>query len=100
MKRRLIIAVPIVGVLVIALLVLLLSRPERHPAKPNEGSSEQPAVTAIPTNPAEAASSQEPGVNTTRLDARPGGARVRMEGTSTIHDWQVEGTVIGGHVEA
>ena len=37
---------------------------------------------------------------TIRLDAKPGQAKVRIEGTSTIHDWQAEGTVIGGHVEA
>ena len=35
-----------------------------------------------------------------RLDAKPGGAKVRIEGTSTIHDWQVESTVIAGRVEA
>src|SRR5438445_75994 len=39
------------------------------------------------------------GAEMTRLDAKPGGAKVRIEGTSTIHDWQVESSVIGGHVE-
>ena len=34
-----------------------------------------------------------------RFDAEPG-SRVRIEGTSSIHDWQVEGKLIGGHVEA
>src|SRR5260221_2488614 len=27
------------------------------------------------------------------------GSRMRMEGTSNIHDWQVEGTLIGGFFE-
>lgn len=27
------------------------------------------------------------------------GSKVRLEGTSTIHDWQVEGTLIGGYLE-
>jgi hypothetical protein len=27
------------------------------------------------------------------------GSKMRMEGTSTIHDWQVEGTLIGGFLE-
>src|SRR5207245_637072 len=40
-----------------------------------------------------------PGAEMTRLDAKPGGAKARIEGTSTIHDWQVESSVIGGHVE-
>ena len=36
----------------------------------------------------------------TRFDAKPGsGIKVRIEGTSTIHDWQVEGPLIGGFME-
>jgi hypothetical protein len=34
----------------------------------------------------------------TRLDTQPG-SKVRLEGTSTMHDWQVEGKLIGGHME-
>lgn len=34
-----------------------------------------------------------------RLDTTPTGNKIRMEGTSTIHDWQCEGTIIAGHVE-
>jgi polyisoprenoid-binding protein YceI len=34
----------------------------------------------------------------TRFDAKPG-SKVRMEGTSNIHDWQVEGKLIGGFME-
>lgn len=34
-----------------------------------------------------------------RLDTTPTGNKIRMEGTSTIHDWQCEGTIIGGFVE-
>ena len=35
----------------------------------------------------------------TRLDSTPVGNKIRIEGTSTIHDWQVESTVIGGFAE-
>jgi hypothetical protein len=35
----------------------------------------------------------------TRLDAQPGGAKMRLEGTSTIHDWRVEGNFVGGYME-
>jgi hypothetical protein len=35
---------------------------------------------------------------TVRYDARQG-SKVRIEGTSTMHDWQVEGTLIGGFIE-
>jgi hypothetical protein len=35
----------------------------------------------------------------TRLDTRAAGSRVRIEGTSTLHDWQVEGNLIGGYME-
>src|SRR5262245_66600862 len=33
-----------------------------------------------------------------KLFARPG-SKIRMEGTSNIHDWQVESGLIGGSVE-
>ncbi len=36
----------------------------------------------------------------TRFDAKSGsGMKVRIEGTSTVHDWQVEGPLIGGFME-
>lgn len=35
----------------------------------------------------------------TRFDAKPG-SKMRIEGTSNIHDWQVEGAIIGGFIEA
>jgi len=35
----------------------------------------------------------------TRLDAKPGLHKVRIEGTSSMHDWQVEGTIIAGYIE-
>src|SRR6266566_8229981 len=35
----------------------------------------------------------------TRFDSRSG-SKVRIEGTSSVHDWQVEGKLIGGHLEA
>lgn len=36
----------------------------------------------------------------TRLGPKPGGhSKVRIEGTSTIHDWQVESPLIGGSLE-
>jgi polyisoprenoid-binding protein YceI len=34
----------------------------------------------------------------TKLFAKPG-SKIRVEGTSNIHDWQVEGTLIGGFLE-
>lgn len=34
----------------------------------------------------------------TRFDAKPG-SKVRIEGTSSVHDWQVEGRIIGGYLE-
>ena len=33
----------------------------------------------------------------TRFNAKPGNLKMRIEGTSTIHDWQVEGSIIGGY---
>ena len=35
----------------------------------------------------------------TRFDSRSG-SKVRIEGTSSVHDWQMEGKIIGGFLEA
>src|SRR5260370_40073362 len=34
----------------------------------------------------------------TKLHGKPG-SKMRIEGTSTIHDWQVESKIIGGSIE-
>lgn len=40
------------------------------------------------------------GAQTVRYEAQPAGSKVKMEGTSTIHDWSVESPIIGGFIEA
>lgn len=55
------------------------------------------AETTAPT-PAPAAA---PSGTKIRLDAlSTAGAKVRIEGTSSVHDWQMEGHIIAGFVEA
>ena len=40
------------------------------------------------------------GAGLTRFDAKSGpDMKVRIEGTSTVHDWQVEGHLVGGSIE-
>ena len=39
------------------------------------------------------------GAELTRYNAKPGNLKMRIEGTSNIHDWQVEGSIIGGYLE-
>jgi polyisoprenoid-binding protein YceI len=34
-----------------------------------------------------------------RYNSQPLGSKVRIEGTSTVHDWTMEGTIIGGFME-
>ena len=34
-----------------------------------------------------------------RYQARPSGSRVEIQGTSTVHDWTMDGAIIGGWVE-
>src|SRR3982751_6101463 len=36
--------------------------------------------------------------NLVHYDAQPG-SRVKIDGTSTVHDWTVEGAIIGGFLE-
>jgi polyisoprenoid-binding protein YceI len=40
------------------------------------------------------------GADTLRYAAQPQGSKLTMDGTSTIHDWTVEGKIIGGFFEA
>jgi len=37
--------------------------------------------------------------NWTRYAAQAGGSKVEIKGTSTLHDWTMEGSMIGGYVE-
>ena len=37
--------------------------------------------------------------NWVRYVAQPGGGQVKVEGTSTLHDWTVESKLIGGYIE-
>jgi polyisoprenoid-binding protein YceI len=37
--------------------------------------------------------------NWVRYAAEPGGGKVKVDGTSTVHDWSVESKLIGGYVE-
>ena len=39
------------------------------------------------------------GAELTRYYSKPGNLKMRIEGTSTIHDWQVQGSLIGGFLE-
>ena len=37
---------------------------------------------------------------TVRYEAQPANCKLKMEGTSTIHDWTVESTNVNGFIEA
>jgi hypothetical protein len=61
-------------------------------------ASSAPPTDAAPAAP-EAAPVAPPAEGAlTRLGSQPGG-KVRIEGTSSMHDWQVEGKLIGGYME-
>jgi polyisoprenoid-binding protein YceI len=40
-----------------------------------------------------------PAVAQTRYSSQPHGTSVKIDGTSTAHDWEMEGTIIGGFAE-
>jgi hypothetical protein len=66
-----------------------------------------PAPHAASPAPTNAAAASAPATNSTvpiagmmRFTAKTGsGMKMRLEGTSTVHDWQVEGPLIGGFME-
>jgi polyisoprenoid-binding protein YceI len=35
----------------------------------------------------------------TRYGAQPAGTSVKVDGTSSLHDWEMEGTTVGGYIE-
>src|SRR5947207_1943482 len=37
--------------------------------------------------------------NWVRYAAEPAGSKVKVDGTSTIHDWSIESKLIGGYIE-
>lgn len=77
------------------------------PATPAVTPAATPAAPATPeatpaaTPPAAAApAATTPAAGMVRYDASPTGSKMRMEGTSTLHDWHMESTIIGGFLEA
>lgn len=45
------------------------------------------------------ACSDSPAQNAVRYEAQPGAGKVRIDGTSTLHDWAVESHAVGGFME-
>lgn len=74
------------------------------PAAPVEPAAAPAAATpapgAAPTPTPAAAPAAAPAAGMVRYDASPTGSKIRMEGTSTLHDWHMESTIVGGFLEA
>jgi len=102
------------------------TNPAPAPWRPTKLAPSQPAATAEPTSAVAATTTSEPGAvtlhatasgprsgpallvagppvvlgggNWIRYDALPG-SKVRIEGTSSLHAWEVNGSIIGGSLE-
>jgi polyisoprenoid-binding protein YceI len=72
----------------VLLLTLLLAC---EPAKDTSAQAQPQAAAATPAS--------ETPTGMVRYDAQPVGSKAKMEGTSTIHDWSMESSVIGGFME-
>ena len=59
-----------------------------------------PVPVAIPANAGAPANLSLAAASRTRYASKPGSLKVRIEGSSNIHDWRVEGRIIGGYIEA
>lgn len=66
-------------------------------ASPANPTVVAPAPVLVPNAPP-AANAPVEDAAWTRLTARSG-SKIRIEGTSTVHDWQVESPLIGGYVD-
>jgi polyisoprenoid-binding protein YceI len=62
------------------------------------GCSPAKEASAQPEKAVPAAAAAQGG--TIRYDTQPGGCKMKIEGTSSIHDWKMESPVIGGFIEA
>jgi polyisoprenoid-binding protein YceI len=70
-----------------------VAEPAAAPAAP--AAEAAPAVPAVAEAAPATASS-----GTVRYDAQPIGSKAKIEGTSSIHDWDMNGLVLGGFIEA
>ena len=67
-------------------------------ATPAKTAAVQADTPAVPSASVAAPTSTSTG--TTRYDAQPGASKMKIEGTSTMHDWKMESGVVGGFLEA
>ena len=65
-----------------------------------EPRSNRSRIAAIPAAVAALALAASAAAQTVRYEAQQTGSKVKMEGTSTIHDWTVESSTIDGFIEA
>jgi len=94
------ILVLVAGLAVLALLLLVREgklQPKTQVAAVASGNTTAPAARSVAVEATPTALATGP---LTRFDAKSGpDMKVRIEGTSTVHDWQVEGKLIGGSLE-
>lgn len=80
--------------------------PEPKAATPPPAAAATPAAAPAPTPAAPAAPAAEtpsaaaPASGAMRYDAASTGSKMKIEGTSNIHDWNMESAVVGGFLEA
>ena len=68
-------------------------------ANPKPAKQQQPTHPRAPASkPAETATTAPSG--RVRYEAQTSGSNMKIEGTSTIHDWSMESAVLGGYLEA
>ena len=68
--------------------------------KTTEPRTNRPRIAAIAAGAAALLLAASAAAQTVRYEAQPTGSTVKMEGTSTIHDWTVESPTIDGFIEA
>jgi polyisoprenoid-binding protein YceI len=72
------------------------------PATPPPVGTQEPATNAAPvaaTAPAAAPAAATP-AGAIHYDAQPTGSKMKIEGTSNIHDWTEESSIVAGSLEA
>jgi hypothetical protein len=93
MKRKLLILVVLAVVSGIVAVVVINEKSKRIAAQNKPTQTPAPKATNAPVLAKAAVPAPE---NIAEFKSKPGGSKVRMEGTSTIHDWYAESGMISG----
>jgi hypothetical protein len=99
MKTKLKMILTAVNLAGVGLMLAPMTGCSQENSSPAVQTSSSAQASAAPAEPAKASASDATSAGMIRLVSSPIGSKVRIEGDSSIHEWQMESSLIGGSVE-